>query len=152
MTSPIDIVHDLQSFMRVWDVELRFFKTMVKHLDEKYKVTPYSIDDEYCYGFKMNGIVYGWDYTTEELYLDGDTSTPAVTSGPAYEYALLYDKALTTAYHNVEKEMTRRGWVYDPDEYCHNLYKDGWITDLAYWSGGSEFDDAVGEIEYEEGL
>jgi hypothetical protein len=149
MTYPIDIVHDLQVFMRVWDIELKFFKMMVKHLDEKYKVTPYSIDDEYCYGFKMNGIAYGWDYTLEELYVDGDNSTSAITSGPAYEYALAYDKALTTAYRNVEKEMTYRGWI---DEYCHNLFKDGWMTDLAYWSGGMDFDDAVGEIEYWEEL
>lgn len=152
MTSPIDIVHDLQIFIKKWEVALKYFKVMVDTLNNQYKVTPYSIDDEYCYGFKMNGIVYGWDYNNEELYLDGDPENPAITSGPVYEYALAYDRILTTAYYSVESEMNYRGWIYDPDEYGHNLYKDGWSTDLAYWSGGSEFDDAVGEIEYWEEL
>lgn len=150
MTTPVDIIHDLQMFINQWAKEKENFDIVISHLNKKYNITPYSLDDEYNYGFILDGVTYGWDYNTEELYIDGDDSTPALTSGPAFEYARQYDKALTTAYNNVEREMTYRGWVYDRDEYCHNLFKDGWVTDLSYWSGGCDFDDAVGEIYHDE--
>ena len=147
MTSPIDIVHDLQIFIDQWAKEKENFDIVISHLNKKYNVTPYSLDDEYNYGFIIDGVIYGWDWGTEELYINGDDSTPAITSGSAFKYACQYEEALTTACKNVEREMTWRGWIYDHDEYGHNLFKDGWFTDLSYWSGGCEFDDAVGEID-----
>jgi len=148
MTSPVDIVHDLQIFIDQWAKEKENFDIVISHLNKKYNVTPYSLDDEYNYGFIIDGVIYGWDWGTEELYINGDDSKPAITSGSAFEYACQYEGALTTAYKNVEREMTWRGWIYDQDEYGHNLFKDGWFTDLSYWSGGCKFDDAVGEIDH----
>jgi len=150
MTSPIDIVHDLQIFINKWAIEQKNFNIVVNFLNKKYGVKPYSVADEYCYEFILNDVIYGFDWNTEELYINGDDSTPAITSGPAFEYACAYDKALTTAYDNIESEMDYRGWISDRDEYYHNLYKDGWVTDLSYWAGGIDFDDAVGEIYYED--
>lgn len=149
MTSPIDIVHDLQMFMLSWNRELEHFTIMKDYLNRKYNIKNSNACDENWYDFTCNGIDYGWNWASEELFINSDDSTERVKSGPAYEYIVQYNIAITTAYRNIEREMTYRGWIYDHDEYCHNLFKDGWMTDLSYWSGGSDFDDAVGEFYYE---
>jgi hypothetical protein len=154
MATPVDIVHDLQMFMLSWSREFEHFTIMRDYLDKKYNITVSDESDEYYYAFSLNGIKYKWDWCNEELYFDGhenddDDNDNSIISGPAYEYMREYDKAISTAYKNIESEMTYRGWLYDHDEYCHNLFKDGWTTDLSYWSGGCDFDDAVGEFYYE---
>lgn len=149
MITKDDVVKDMKVFIDQWAVEQDKFESAEKELNKKYNVKPHGIfDDEYMYGFKIDDIVYGWDWNREELYLDGDENTPAITSGLAFEYIIQYDKILTDAYKNVEYEMEKHGWVNERDEYAHNLYKDGWTTDLSYWTGGCDFDDAVGEIEF----
>jgi len=149
MATPVDIVHDLQMFMLSWERELKHFNIMREYLNRKYTIENINDSDEYWYDFICNGVYYGWNWASEELFVNGDDSTERVKSGHAYNYIVQYNIAISTAFKNIEREMKYRGWMYDDDEYCHNLFKDGWTTDLAYWSGGSDFDDAVGEIEYE---
>jgi hypothetical protein len=150
MATPIDIVHDLQMFMLSWSREFEHFSIMKEYLNKKYNIKDIDSCDEYYYFFSLNGIKYSWNWLSEELYFNGhEEDENSIISGPAYEYMREYDKAISTAYKNIEREMEYRGWMYDHDEYCHNLFKDGWVTDLSYWSGGCDFDDAVGEFYYE---
>jgi len=145
----IDLVHDIQIFINVWKSEFEKMKVKQDYLFSKYGIRPsYDIDDEYMHGFVYKGSCYGWDYGSEELYLDGDDSNDAITSGEVYEYAVAQNQIINDVYDAIKKEMNYRGWYYDPDEYGYYLFKDGWSTDLVYFPFG-EWDDVVGEFENE---
>ena len=145
----IDLVHDIQIFINLWKSEYKKMQIKQDYLYSKYNIQPYfDFDDEYMHGFSHNGLDYGWDYGSEELYLDGDNSTEAIISGEAYDYAIAQNQIVTDVYNAIKKEMNYRGWYYDPDEYGYYLAKDGWSTDLAYFPFG-EWDDVVGDFENE---
>ena len=146
----IDLVHDIHVFINVWKIKNDRMKVKYDRLNSYYKISPYfGIDDDYMYSFVHKGILYGWDFGSEELYVDGDDSTDPIMSGEAYDYACAYAAIIAEVYKSVEDEMSRRGWIWDTEDYGYNLYKDGWSTDLAYFPLG-EWDDIVGDWEYDE--
>lgn len=151
MTPPESIVHDLQMFILSWERELEHFTIMQDYLNRKYNIKNIDACDENWYYFTCNKIDYTWDWSLEILYFRGheEDYENSIISGPAYEYIREYTKVISNAFENIEREMRYREWMYSKDEYSHILFKDGWMTDLSYWSGGCDFDDAVGEFSYE---
>jgi len=145
----IDLVHDIQVFINLWRTEYNKMRIRSDRLILYYNIKPcYDYDEEYTYGFTCKGLNYAWDYGSEELYLNGDDSSDPITEGDAYDYACANAAITSDVYKSVEDEMSSRGWIWDNEDYGHDLYKDGWSTSLVYFAGYGDWDSMVGDWEY----
>jgi hypothetical protein len=152
MITLIDIVHDLQVAIRLWkniEDEVRQESAM---LIREYGAEHFYVDEDTC-EFTLDGKKYNYEYGNEQLFRMNEEfeDPPEVTSGKAYDFITRYYGTWDKLYSTVENELERRGWFTDRDDYCFNLYKDGWSTDLSYFPSGNDFDVDVGEFEYEDG-
>jgi len=138
----LSLVHDLQSFIDLWNRLTDIANITEKALKVEYGVTSLVADEEE-YWFQMDGKHYS--FYDDELVEEGE---PLMDQSTKPWIFLKKQLAIwSTLWNVIEAEYERRGWECSREDYFHILSKGGWSVELSYYP--CCFEDGVGDFEYE---